>query len=220
MSRSTKLILDLLMGAVVPILALSYLTGPLGAVPAYLISALVPVSWVAIDLLLITRRFNFITSYVGLSAIMRGALAFWFVDGALFAAKDSAGNMLATLIFGGSLLLDRPAMQYFLMQQAGTATDEDEAVLATALRKPEAVGALRRGTLVIALTHAVTTVANFVLNLRIVTAPFGTELFNMQVAQVNVITRIALSVPEMLAFGIAIWLAFRAIDFSRLVGDI
>ncbi|MDP8951437.1 MAG: hypothetical protein M3N18_04215 [Actinomycetota bacterium] len=50
MSRSAKLALDVLLGAVVPILVVSYLSGPLGAVPAYLISALIPVSWVVVDL--------------------------------------------------------------------------------------------------------------------------------------------------------------------------
>ena len=38
----------MLLGAVVPILVLSYLSDPLGAVPAYLLSALVPVGWVLV----------------------------------------------------------------------------------------------------------------------------------------------------------------------------
>ncbi len=44
------------MGAVVPTLVLSYLTDPLGAVPAYMVSALVPVGWVLVDLFFVTRR--------------------------------------------------------------------------------------------------------------------------------------------------------------------
>ena len=74
-SRSLKLTLDVLLGAVVPILVLSYLSDPLGAVPAYLISALIPVGWVLADLIFITRRFNFITGVLGLNAIVRGLLA-------------------------------------------------------------------------------------------------------------------------------------------------
>jgi hypothetical protein len=90
-SRSLKLALDVLLGAVVPILILSYLSDPLGPVPAYLLSALVPVGWVLADLSLVSRRFNFITAFLGLSAIVRGLLAFWFVDGALYALKDTVG---------------------------------------------------------------------------------------------------------------------------------
>ncbi|MDQ5819398.1 MAG: hypothetical protein M3334_13665, partial [Actinomycetota bacterium] len=40
-NRSLKLALDVLLGAVAPILVLSYLSGPMGAVPAYLLSALI-----------------------------------------------------------------------------------------------------------------------------------------------------------------------------------
>jgi hypothetical protein len=108
MSRNTKLFLDILMGAVIPILILNYLSGPLGAPAAYLVSALIPVGWVFVDLLLITRRFNVITSYIGLSAIVRGALAFWFVDGWLFALKDTAGQIVASLVFVGSVAVGWP----------------------------------------------------------------------------------------------------------------
>ena len=59
----------------------------MGAVPAYLLSALVPVGWVVVDLFFVTKRLNFITAFLGLGALVRGLLAFWFVDGALFALK-------------------------------------------------------------------------------------------------------------------------------------
>jgi hypothetical protein len=62
-NRSLKLALDILLGAVVPILVLSYLSDPLGAVPAYLLSALIPVGWVLADLSFVSRRFNFITAF-------------------------------------------------------------------------------------------------------------------------------------------------------------
>ncbi|MEM9818236.1 MAG: hypothetical protein AAF827_17750 [Cyanobacteria bacterium P01_D01_bin.6] len=48
-----------------------------------------------------------------------------------------------------------------------------------------------------------TGVANFFLNLQIVVADFGTVAFNQQVAQVNAITRIALTIPEFISIGIA-----------------
>ncbi len=212
MSRSTKLGLDLLLGAVVPILALSYLTQPLGAVPAYLISALVPVGWVFVDLLFITRRFNFITAYVGLGAVVRGLLAFWFVDGALFALKDSMGNIVPTVVFGGSLLVARPVMQYLLVQHLDPQTPEQDKTVWNVFREPAVYRALRRGTGLVAATHAFTTLANFLLNFYLVTAAFGSELFNRQVAQVNAITRIALSAPEFIAFGVAFWIILHALQ--------
>ncbi|WP_228025088.1 hypothetical protein [cf. Phormidesmis sp. LEGE 11477] len=74
MNSTIKLTLDILMGAVIPIAILNMLNEQLGTVTTYVLAALVPVAWVFIDLLLITKRFNFITSYVGAFAIARGIL--------------------------------------------------------------------------------------------------------------------------------------------------
>ena len=88
----------------------------MGAVPAYLLSALIPVGWVLADLFFLSRRFNFITAFLGLNAIVRGLLAFWFVDGALYALKDTVGSILIVVVFGGSLLLGRPLLGVFVAQ--------------------------------------------------------------------------------------------------------
>ena len=53
------------------------------------------------------------------------------------------------------------------------------------------------------------------LNFWIVTAPFGTGEFNYQVARVNALTRLTLSVPEFLALGVAIWWVIYSL-YSRL----
>ena len=215
MNRSLKLALDILLGAVVPILVLTYLSEPLGAVPAYLISALIPVGWVAVDLLFITKRLNFITAFLGLSALVRGLLAFWFVDGFLFALKDSAGSAVTVLVFGGSLLLGRPALRAFARQSLDPRTGGQESALAKLFAERPVARALVLGTAALAAVHAAAGVANFLLNLTIVVAPFGTAEFNGQVATVNAVTRVALGVPEILATGLAIWMVFRAI-YSRL----
>ena len=217
MSRSTKLALDVLLGAVVPILVLSYLSEPLGAVPAYLISALIPVGWVVVDLFFVTKRLNFITAFLGLNALVRGLLAFWFVDGALFALKDSAGSAVTVLILAGSLLLGRPALRAFAKQGLDPRTPEQESALRGLFAERPVVRALVRGTAMLALVHAAAGVANFLLNLSIVTASFGTDGFNAQVAKVNAITRLAIGLPEGLATGLAIWLVIRAI-YSLLPG--
>src|SRR5262245_52324836 len=108
MPRSLKLALDILMGAVLPIAVLNNLTGPLGAPMAYVVAALIPVGWVVIDLLLITRQFNAITVVAGLTALSSGVLAFWFVDGVLFALKDSVGLLSYTALLGGSVVIGKP----------------------------------------------------------------------------------------------------------------
>jgi hypothetical protein len=173
----------------------------MGAVPAYLLSALIPVGWVLADLFFLSRRFNFITAFLGLTTIVRGLLAFWFVDGALYALKDTVGSILIVLVFGGSLLLghhllgafvERPVARTLLISTAG-----------------------------LALLNAATAAINFVLNVWIVTAPFGTGEFNSQVARVNALTRLTLGVPEFLVMGLAIWWVIYSLHsrlYSRLTG--
>lgn len=215
MSRSLKLVLDIVMGAVLPILVLSYLSDTLGAVPAYVASAMIPVGWVLADLFFITRRFNFITGFLGLNAIVRGVLAFWFVDGVLYALKDTVGGVLVALIFGGSLLIGRPAMRPFVAQSVDPRTPDQESALERLFAERPVARALVAGTVMLALVNAATSFVNFWLNLYIVTAPFGTSEFNVQVARVNAITRVAFGIPEFLVMGLALWLVFSAL-YSRL----
>lgn len=211
MSRSTKLLLDILLGAVVPILVLSYLTDTLGAVPTYLLAALIPVGWVVVDLFFITRRINFITGFLGLNALVRGLLAFWFVDGLLYALKDTAGGVLTVVIFGGSLLIGRPVVRAFAEQSLDPRSPEQESAIEGLFRERPVAWALFWSTALLTAVNAATSFANFLLNLQIVTAAFGTEDFNTQIARVNAVTRVALGIPEFAAWGAALWLVFRAL---------
>lgn len=49
MNSTVKLVLDILIGAVIPIVILNTLNEPLGTVTTYIVAALVPVAWVFID---------------------------------------------------------------------------------------------------------------------------------------------------------------------------
>ncbi len=210
MSKTLKLALDILIGAVVPVVILKYGTAPLGTLPAYLLAALVPVAWVFIDLLVITRRVNFITSYMGLSAILRGALAFWYVDGALFAFKDSVSYLLAFIVFAGSAVLLRPVTRYIIVQTFGPDTPERQQQLDRLLDAPTVLRAMRQAGVIIGVINLAAGIANYVINLQRVLAPFGTPVFNDQVANVNAITRVVLVLPDMLALFWAFSLMYKA----------
>ena len=187
--------------------------------PAYLLSALIPVGWVLADLLLVSRRFNFITAFLGLNAIVRGLLAFWFVDGALYALKDTAGGILIVLAFGGSLLLGRPLLGAFVAQALGPRTPWQEASLERLFAERPVARTLLITTAGLTLLNAATAAINFLLNLWMVTASFGTGEFNAQVARVNAVTRVALGLPEALVMGLAIWWVIYSLHsrlYSRL----
>lgn len=218
MSRSLKLGLDFLFGLVVPIIILSRFSDELGNVTAYVVSALVPVTWVAVDLLFITKRFNFITSFLGLNAVVRGILAFWFVDGVAYAFKDSVPSLLWVVVFGASLVFGRPLIGAFLEQSFDPRSPEQERSLRDLFDEQPARRALWLGTLAMVLLSVVTGIANFFLNVWIVTAAFGTRAFNAQVAESNAIARFAISIPETLVLMVVVALALRAV-YARLPGD-
>jgi hypothetical protein len=218
MSKSLKLTLDILIGAAAPVVILKYGTAPLGTLPAYLAAALVPVAWVLLDLFVISRRFNFITTYGGASAIMRGALAFWYVDGALFAFKDSASYLLAFLVFGLTALLGKPVTRSIALQGLDPDTPEREQQMHRLLDEPSVLRAMKQAALLIGVTNLAAGAANYVINFRMVTAPFNTPTFNDQVANVNAITRIVLVLPDMLALFFAFSLMYKAM-YALLPGD-
>ena len=218
MSKTLKLTLDLLVGAAAPVLILKYGTAPLGTLQAYLVAALVPVAWVLLDLLVLTRRFNFISSYSGFSAVMRGALAFWYVDGLLFALKDTASYLLAVLVFGVSAFLARPVTRGIALQGLAPDTPERAAQMDRLLDEPPVRRALRTAALVIGGTNLLAGVANFAINWAMVTAPFNTPAFNDQVANVNAITRVVLVLPDLLALFWAFSLMYKAM-YAQLPAD-
>jgi len=209
--RWLKLGLDILIGAVIPIYLLENMSERWGTVPTYVVAALIPVAYVLVDTLFITRRFNVITSFAAAGALLRGGLAFWFVDGLRFAVKDTLGFVLNLTLFGGSLLLGKPIMRFFLAQALAPDNAEKRAALDAALAEGGVARAIRNATGLLAGEAALTGVVNFALNLQIVTAAFGDAIFNKQVAQVNAITRIAFTVTSFLAFGLGFFLIYRTL---------
>ena len=218
MSKSLKLTLDILIGAAAPVLILKYGTAPLGTLTAYLTAALVPVAWVLLDLFVISRRFNFITTYGGASAIMRGALAFWYVDGALFAFKDSASYLLAFFVFGLTAFLGTPVTRSIALQGLDPDSPEREQQVHRLLDEPSVQRAMKQAALLIGLTNLAAGAVNYLINLRMVTAPFNTPVFNDQVANVNAITRIVLVLPDMVALFYAFSLMYKAM-YALLPGE-
>lgn len=210
MSKSLKLTLDILIGAAIPILVLKYGTEPLGALNAYLTAAMIPVVWVLLDLLVITRRFNFITAFVGLTSLMRGALAFWYVDGLLFAVKDSVSYVVSFLVFGVTALLGSPVTRAIALQGLSPDTPEREQQMNRLLDEPTVGSAMKKAGILIGVTNLAAGAVNFVINYRMVLAPFNTPAFNDQVANVNAITRFVLVLPDMVAIFFAFSMMYKA----------
>jgi hypothetical protein len=215
MKGTSKLILDIVMGAVIPALVLNYLSKPLGNIPAYILAALIPVAYVLLDTFVISKRFNAITTYVALSSIVTAILVFWFVDGVRYAIKDTIGLVISALIFLGSAVIGKPFMRFFgeqvFTQLLNPDTPEKEGKVARLLAQPGVHRSYLLGSLVIGAQNIVLGVINFYLNLNNVTAAFDTEAFNQQIAWVNGVTRVLFTVVGMASMALAIFLIYRAV---------
>lgn len=215
MKGGTKLILDIVIGAVIPALILNFLSKPLGNITAYVLAAFVPVTYVLLDTFVISRRFNAITTYVALSSVITAILVFWFVDGVRYAIKDTLPLLVAVIVFLGSAAIGKPFMRFFaeqvFNQMLTPDTPEKHAKVNRLLTQPGVTRSYALGSIVIGVQNILAGVVNFLLNINIVTAAFNTEDFNSQIAQVNAITRIIFMVAGMGAMAIALWLVYRAI---------
>jgi hypothetical protein len=83
---------------------------------------------------------------------MRGALAFWYVDGALFAFKDSASYLLAFFIFGVTALVGTPVTRSIALQGLDPDTPERTEQMQRLLNESSVVRAMKQSALLIGIT--------------------------------------------------------------------
>ncbi|AFZ66653.1 VC0807 family protein [Deinococcus peraridilitoris] len=182
-----------------------------GTVRAYLLAALVPVAYTAFDLL-VRRRVSPIAIFAGATALITGGLAFWFVDGALYAFKDSLLRFLIAALAVVSVWFRYPLFRIFLDASSLTAKAEERQALGKVMTQRTVIKALGAGTLIFALVEVIAGIVNFFVNLRIVTAPFDTPDFNAQVAQANAVMRLPSIVMFLIGFALAGWIVQRAVN--------
>ncbi|MFC4639152.1 VC0807 family protein [Deinococcus hohokamensis] len=222
-ARVPKTVWDLVFTLLIPILILSPNVlgdgigvasvlggGKTGNVRAYLLAALIPVAYVLWDILK-NRNVSPVALIGGAGAIVSGALAFWYVDGVLYAIKDSARMYLTGLLFLISAATSVPLFRVFLDATTIGETPEARATTQRVLRDPAVHRGLVQGTVVFAVMELVQGVINSFVNFQRVTASFGSDDFNTQVAQVNALMRVPGLVLSLAGVFVAIWFVQRAV---------
>ncbi|SMB89452.1 VC0807 family protein [Deinococcus hopiensis] len=222
-ARVPKTVWDLVFTLAVPILILSkdMLSsgisvaellggGTAGNVRAYLLAAFVPVVYVLWDIL-VNRNLSPVALFGGAGAILSGALAFWYVDGFWYAVKDSARSYLTGLLFLISAATSVPLLRVLLDAFSIGEKPEDRAATQQAMRDPTVHRALVLGTVVYAALDLIGGVVNSIVNYQRVTAKFGSDTFNEQIAQVNAIMRLPSMAIGLIGIGLAIALVQRAV---------
>ncbi|WP_261664648.1 VC0807 family protein [Deinococcus sp. Marseille-Q6407] len=183
--------------------------GTQGNVRAYLAAALIPVVYVAWDLIR-NRNVSPVALLGGAGALVGGALAFWYVDGFWYAVKDSARSYLLGLAFLISAGTRVPLFRIFMDAASLNESPDKRALTQQAMDDPQIHRALANATVVFALVDILSGLLNSFVNYQRVTAEFGSDAFNAQVAEVNAIMRLPSFGISLLGVGIAFWLLHRA----------
>jgi hypothetical protein len=223
-ARVPKTVWDLVFTLLIPILILSpnmlgsgisvadqvFGGGTTGNVRAYLLAALIPVAYVLWDLG-VNRNVSPVALIGGAGAIFSGALAFWYVDGFWYAIKDSARSYLTGILFLISAATSVPLFRVFLDAASIGEKPEDRAATQQAMRDPGVHRGLVLGTVVFAVVDLIGGVVNSVVNYARVTARFGSDDFNAQIAAVNAVMRVPGLVISLVGVFAAIWFVQRAV---------
>lgn len=181
-----------------------------GNIRAYLLAAFVPVVYVLWDIL-VNRNVSPVALLGGGTALISGALAFWYVDGFWYAIKDSARPFLTALFAFASAATAYPMFRIFL--DAASIAESPQHRLATqvAMKAAPVARALVQATLLFGVIDVIGGVVNTIANYHIVVAKFGTDAFNAQVAQANAVMRVPGLAISLIGAAIAFWLVQRAV---------
>ena len=216
-----KTVWDLVFTLLIPILILSpnilgsgisvselvFGGGSAGNIRAYILAAVVPVVYVIVDLLL-TRHLSPIALFGGATALLNGALTFWYVDGALYAFKDSLLRFLIAAFALASVWTRIPLFRVFLDGASVAESPEHRAATGVALKDGGVGRALLTATLLLAAAEVLAGLVNFFLNLHLVTAKFGTDAFNAQKASADAVMRF----PSILMFLAGFFLGYLVVQ--------
>ncbi|WP_291426806.1 VC0807 family protein [Deinococcus sp.] len=185
-------------------------SGEAGNIRAYLVAALIPVAYVMWDIL-VNRNVSPVALIGGAGALMSGALAFWYVDGFWYAVKDSARSYLTAVLFLISAGTRVPLFRIFLDAASIGENDTDRAATQQAMRDPGIHRGLVLGTVAFALIDLIGGLVNSAVNYGRVTAKFGSDAFNQQIAEVNAVMRVPGLLISLAGVAAAIWFVQRAV---------
>lgn len=215
-----KVLLDLFFTLLLPIailnpnllgegIGVSDFLGKNGNINAYLMASLIPVVYVIWDIVIL-KNISMIALLGGASALMGGALTFWYVDGFWYAIKDSARSYISGLIFIVSAFTYYPLMRLFT-EPLLSSTEENTPSPVQILSRPAIRKSLISGSIAFGIIDIIGGIVNSAANYKYVIAKFGTDEFNAQIAQVNALMRLPNLIISLLGIAAAFYIINAAI---------
>ncbi len=216
--RLGRVALDVLFAFVIPVglLAPGALHLPwraadhLGVAGTYVLAGLIPAAYAVWDTLR-HRSLNPFVLFALASALSGGLLSFARVDGVWFALKDAYHSALLAGACAVSLLVRHPLFELIFYGLLSPDTPARAALLRRALAEPAVRARLGWATTLVLVKAVVLGVTSFLVARAVVTAPFGTPDFNVQVGHAHTLTFPLALVLDVLGYGGALLLVQAAL---------
>ncbi len=211
-AKPENLLVNLLCNVAIPAVILAGLSGPrwLGATWGLVIALAFPVGYGLYDFA-VRRRWNFISIIGFISVLFSGGFGLLKVAGFWFAVKDAAIPAFIGLAILASMRAKTPLLTELLYNPQVIDVERVDAALAARNGQAGFAGLLRRSTGLLSLSFFASAGLNYALARHLLTGPPGTDVFNAQLAKMQVLSWPVIVVPSMVMMMLIFWRLLQGI---------
>ena len=216
-AKRENMLVNLAFNILVPSLILAKLSGPewLGPQLALVVALAFPLGYGIWDFAQ-RRTANFVSILGFVSTLATGGLGLMAVDGIWFAIKEASVPALIGLVLWASMGSKRPLVRQFLFNEQVIDVERVDAELAARNNQQAFEQLLRSASYLLVASFAFSAVLNFVLARWLLVSPAGSEAFNAELAQMNLLSWPIIALPSMAISMFALWRLIKGV--SRLSG--
>ncbi|HEX2852977.1 MAG TPA: VC0807 family protein [Opitutaceae bacterium] len=171
---------------------------------ALVIALAFPVGYFLYDLQA-RKKFNFISALGFFSILATGTFALMKLDLYWFAVKEAAVPAVIGLVVLASMGTRWPLVREMLYNPQVIDVDRIDAALDERNARPTFEKLLRESSLLLTLSFLVSAVLNYVLARYILKSPAGSDAFNAELAQMNLLSWPVIVVPSTAMTMYALW---------------
>ena len=198
--------INLLCNLIIPTVVLMKFSNDrwLGPLWGLIVALMFPLGYGIYDL--IKRQKKNLLSMIGfVSVLLSGGLALLKIGSTGFAIKEATLPTVIGVAVLLSLRSKTPLMRELIYNESIIDVPRVDAALAERGTRAEFEQLLRRASIGLALTFIASAPVNFVLALYVLKSPPGTTEFNAELAKMNWVSLIVISLPCMVAMMVVFW---------------
>lgn len=212
-AKRENMLVNLAFNILLPSLILAKLSGPewLGPQLALVVALAFPLGYGIWDFAQ-RRTANFVSILGFVSTLATGGLGLMAVDGIWFAVKEASVPALIGLVLWASMGSKRPLVRQFLFNDQVIDVERVDAELAARNNQQAFEQLLRNASYLLVASFAFSAVLNFVLARWLLVSPAGSEAFNAELAQMNLLSWPIIALPSMAISMFALWRLIKGVS--------